>query len=206
MRNCAGCSRAAALRALALVAFAATCAISRADTVNVGTFSFDELIPGAVNSYAIINFTGTFSLPPDFPALTPITFKNPAVILTDDSGGVSAPILIDEIGPGVSTPPALEFLATQSFRSAELKATLGTSVFNLPGGKQFIASTTAIDALLVPGSGATLTPGLDLVPISMTGTITATAVPELSSGTLLLMSSVLMILVHRVRRRKYRRA
>src|SRR5204863_8566545 len=71
-------------------------AVTWADTINVGFISFDGFIPGVasapgVNEFSINNFTGDaslggFELPPDFPVLVFVTFKNAALTVNESSG------------------------------------------------------------------------------------------------------------------------
>ncbi len=169
------------------------CAAARADVANLGIFSFDQLNPGAVNSFTIINFTFDFFLPPDFPVADAITFQNARVTLTDSNGTVLAPILLGDLGAGVTTPSSLDFLSTDSFDSAEFTASLNPLSFVLSDGTTFVADTNLIDTILLPAFGSTLVAGSDLAVISVNGSIQTTApVPEPSTWLFSLTSIVLI--------------
>ena len=178
--------------AFCLLSLTAVCGVARGDVMNLGLMSWDEINPGAVNGLTVINFTFDFSLPPDFPIVDKVIFKNAEVVLTDDLGTALAPILLGDLGPGVAQPPSLQFLSTQLFQSAEFQATLNGTSFSISGGSIFVADTTAIDALLLPGVGPTLVPGADFVPITATGTITTAPIPE-PSGWVFLLTLILAL-------------
>jgi len=188
----AKCQRASVIR-LAFVRFILTLfsltiasSLAWSDIQDLGVMSWDELNPGAVNGFTIANLTSYFSLPPDFPVVDQVVLGNAEVLLTDDSGTTLAPILLGDLGPGYAQPVSLQFLSTKLFKSAEFKATLNRTTFGISGGSTFVADTTAIDLLLLPGAGSTLLPGVDLVPITVAGTITTVPVPEPSAWFLLL--------------------
>jgi hypothetical protein len=174
---------------VAAFTWVALCGVARADIGNLGQLSFDELVPGAINNVTIVNFTSAFALPPAFPVVSSVTFLNSRVILTDDTGTALAPILLGDLDPGVPILPSLQFLSTQSFQSVEFLATLSVLTFNLSGGFIFQADTNVIDTLLLPSSGSTLIPGLDLTTIAVTGTTSLAPVPE-PDGWLLLLTTV----------------
>jgi hypothetical protein len=131
-----------------------TCAPLSADTIGLGVFSFNTLIPGApgspgVNDFAIDNFTGSSALPPDFPATDALTFMNSAVVLTMQ-GGSQQTVSLGDLGPGSVTPTALQFSATTNFTSAVFTATLSPTIFAISGGGSFQASSSQISAILSP--------------------------------------------------------
>src|SRR5690349_12916398 len=72
--------------------------------ISIGTLAYDELIRGATSVFSISNFTGDpasggFALPPDFPSLTAVTFKNASLTIVAD-GGVETILDLGDIGPG----------------------------------------------------------------------------------------------------------
>lgn len=152
--------------------------ISLAGSLTLGTISFDTLIPGepglpGVNAFTISNFTGDpglggFALPPDFPVLTALTFTNAAFTL--NTGGTPESILLDDLGPGFATPDSLLFPETTSYLAAVFSATLSQTSFLLADGSTFTADVSRLTVSLVPSLGLTLTPGIDLALITVTGT------------------------------------
>jgi hypothetical protein len=156
----------------------------RADTINLGVFSFDVLNPGGpgspgVNSFSIDNFTGpTFGLPPDFPAIDELTFLGVNVVINLTGGPDVVPL--GDLGPGLYSPASasLEFLDSDQVSSASLDATLGPSQFALADGNIFELSSQQLSATLLPSSGNTLSAGVDFVLITASGTEVAATVPE----------------------------
>src|SRR4051812_17292927 len=76
-------------------------------STNVALISFDLLIPGDINSpgvnvFNIANFTGGFSLPPDFPVLDSLELLNSSLTLMD--GGSPLVILLGDLVPGAFNP------------------------------------------------------------------------------------------------------
>jgi hypothetical protein len=172
------------LPALILVFFSLMALNVRADTVNLGVFSFDVLNPASpgsagVNSFSVDNLTGaTFDLPPDFPALDDLTFLGVNVTINLVGGPDVVPL--GDLGPGFYSPAAasLEFLDSDQVSSASLDATLGPSQFALADGDLFELSSQQLSATLLPSSGNALTAGVDLVLITVSGTEVAATVPE----------------------------
>jgi hypothetical protein len=72
---------------LALAVLAAPPAVS---AVPIAIVSFDTFIPGpdGVNAFGIANATGDFSLPPDFPVMTPLTFLATALTVARQGGAI----------------------------------------------------------------------------------------------------------------------
>src|SRR5580658_962477 len=113
-------------RQILLIAALLSPASAAAEMVNLGLFSFDNLIPDGdtpgVNVFDISNYTGAFDLPPDLPVATGVTFQN-AVLTVDFDGGGSQIVDLGDIGPGVFSPPeAAEFVDTTNFTDATLTA------------------------------------------------------------------------------------
>jgi hypothetical protein len=157
--------------------------IMRGDVLTLGFLSFDNLIPDAaaqigVNVFDITNLTGDASGDPTF---TSVTFKNssltvpggPAIAL----GDIAAQSFFFNL-------PAVQFPDTQSFASAEFKATLDLTTFLLLDGvSTFTANSAAIDVLLLPSSGNSLVAGVDVATITVSNS--PTLVPEPNSWLLL---------------------
>ena len=165
--------------------------VALADIFPVGYLSLDILIPGApgspgVNAFTIGDLTGDpfaggFAVPPTFPVITSLTFKNSSLVLV--SGGFSQTFLLGDIGPGFFSSNELEFADIEDFSSATFSATLDTTSLQLDGGGSFTASSALISALLLPSSGNSLVAGTDFVYIDVSGEVSA--VPEPASFLLL---------------------
>ena len=177
-------------------------AVGHADVFPVGYLSWDVLIPGApgspgVNAFTIGNLTGDplaggNDLPPTFPILTSLTFKNSSLVLW--SGGVSQTIELGDIGPGFFSPVNLEFPDTTLFSSAILSATLDNTSLQLDGGGGFTATSDAISAVLLPSAGNSLEAGTDFTLIQVSPEVSG--VPEPLS-LLLLATSILLLWPYR---------
>jgi hypothetical protein len=155
----------------------------QASAIAIGHLSFDVFIdttnesPG-VNAFNISDFSGTFDLPPDFPASTALTLTN-ATLIVDPTGGPPQVISLGNIVPGPlldptdeSPLPILQFPSTLSFTSAGLMATLSPTTFVLSNGDLFVADPV-ISVTLSPSSGSLLVPGDDALI-----TARSAAVPE----------------------------
>ena len=154
----------------------------RADLVNLGVVSFDNLIPAppspGVNAFDVSNFTDGFALPPDFPSLTAVTFKNSTLKLFGNGTQI---IPLGDIGPGFLAPAA-QFPDTNNFTSAEFIASLDVTTFVLSGEGSFTANSAAIDVLLTPSSGRNLAVG-DFALITVSNA--PTTIPEPASWPIL---------------------
>jgi hypothetical protein len=175
-----------------------------ASTINLGVFSFDNLIPdGAtpgVNIFDIGNFTGAFDLPPDLPVATSVTLQN-AVLTVDIDGGGSQQITLGDIGPGVFTPPdAAEFTDTIAFTDAKLTATLDITNLTLDDGSTFTADAN-ISAIILPSGGPDLAAGTDFALITAASQAAVTT-PEPSTAPLLAAFSGALVTALFVRKRK----
>ena len=163
-----------------------------AGELSIGYLSLDSLIPGApgspgVNTFTVGNLTGDplnggNDLPPTFPVLTPLTFKNSTLVLW--SGNTSQTIDLGDIGPGFFNPLSLEFADTVLFSSAVFSATLDSTNLQLDGGGAVTLASPNVSASLLPSGGPTLAPGVDLVLLNVSFEAPA-AVPEPASWTLL---------------------
>ena len=168
--------------------------------------SFDNFIPGSpgnpgVNSFTIGNLTGDpatggNAVPPTFPVLTLMTFKNGSLQLF--SGGSSQTLTLGDIGPGFFSSNALQFPDTKDFSSAIFSATLDATFLQLDGGASFTASSDQVSVLLVPLVGSSLVAGTDLALIEVSNE-TPSEIPEPSSAPIVL---TLVLLLFWLRRRK----
>lgn len=142
-----------------------------AHAVPVGVLSFDILIPpdptDGVNTFAIGNFTGDpaaggSALPPDFPAMTGVSFLGASLRVVQ--GGSTQVIPLGDIGPGTFPDPLaeLQFPDSAQFDSATFIASLSETSLLLSDGSTFLASR-AISARLVSAEGSFLVAGSDFV-------------------------------------------
>jgi hypothetical protein len=174
-----------------------------ADTLNLGFISFDGFIPGdltspGVNEFSINNLTsdpglGGFSLPPDFPVFSFLTFQNAQLTVEESSGNELFPL--GDLSPGTSISDLIT--ASVDVLSATFSATLNQTLFSLADGSTFVADSAQIQAILSPSSGSSLAPD-DFALITVTGS--PAAVPEPASWCLLLFGGV-PILYWRTRRK-----
>lgn len=157
-----------------------------ADTVLVGSFSYDTFIPTTngsrgVNAFDLANLTGAFSLPPDFPVTDSVTWLNAVltVTLSDSSHQVFS---LADFAPGFlldsNGSPVVQVPSDESFAAAELTATMSPTTFVLSDGSRFTAGSAAIDVTLLPSSGNILVQDVDQTAISISG---PTAVSEPAS-------------------------
>jgi hypothetical protein len=142
----------------------------RADVLQLGLLSFDNLIPDVpglpgLNAFDLANDTGLVTA-------TAATFTNASLTLSN--GDV---ILLGDIG-ALTSLPAVQFLTTDTFTSAEFKATLDVSSFLLSDGTTFTADSTAIDVLLLPSVGNSLVAGTDAAFITVSNTPSPVPEPE----------------------------
>ena len=173
-------------------------AAARADSLNVGVLSFDVLIPGAIDAFTVNNSTEAFKLPPDFPVSSALTFSSPTLTLTES--GTPGSTSLADIGPG----PFQQFvLDSANFSEAEFTAQLSQTLFALADGTSFQASSNTLTATLLPSSGPFLTPGVDSVLLTVSGSVVATPVPEPSSWLLFAGAAPWFILFRGVIRRRH---
>jgi PEP-CTERM motif len=147
-----------------------------ADTVNIGTVSFDLFIlsvPGAPGSniFDIGNLTGDPSVggnafPPSFPVFTSVNFNNVDLVLTESNGTVLAPIALGTIGPGSDFPNSTIFSDSVVFADAVLTGTLSPTTITFANGG-LVQIGGLFSATITPSSGNTLTPGVDSALISV---------------------------------------
>jgi hypothetical protein len=155
---------------------------SLADSILIGTFSYDTFVPAGSGSAGIDAFnisnltTPSFDLPPYFPVSGSLTFQSASLTLTRadlsqeviDLGDIEPGFLLDPSGN-----PVVQVPGDQSFASAELKATLSAEGFALFDGASFTADSTLIDVILDRSSGSMLVADTDNTTIGLTGTILA---------------------------------
>lgn len=187
---------------LGLICFVATFSPNaKASTLTVGLFSFDEFIGAAegspgVNVFTINDFTGSSSLPPDAPVVTPLTFDSVSVTLNG-----SQHVSPGNAAPGTTLAPALEFLDTQVFTSATLQGTLSATTFELSDGTFFQASSSLFSVALLPSSGADLVAGVDFAVITVSGSPVLSSVPEPATEWLMLPTLLAVAYLARKRRK-----
>ncbi len=149
--------------------------LAKGDTVTLGLLTFDVNSPGTpgspgLNAFTLTNGTGAFSLFPDFPVASDVTFLGATI--TPDGLGASP---FGDQGPGSSQ---VLFLDTDIFTSALFQATLNQTLFTLGDATSFQANSDVLSATLLPSSGTQLTPGVDFAVLTVSGTPVATPVPE----------------------------
>jgi len=187
-RSIASLARISGLVALGLLAPPA-----HASVLLVGALSYDTFIPPGngtpgVDAFDVANFTGGFSLPPDFPVTDDLTLQLAVLTLTlsDSSQQV---FHLGDIAPGFllngSGNPVVQVPGNQSFTSAELTATLSTTTFKLFDGSSFTADSAGLEVLLRPSSGPTLTVDVDQTTLNVSGSQGGTT-PEPGSAALVL--------------------
>jgi hypothetical protein len=172
-------------------------AVASAEIVDLGVFSFDNLIPAGatpgVNVFDISNFTGaTWSLPPDYPVVTELTLQD-AMLTLNGSGGPQQ-ISLGDIAPGLFTPPSsVQFVDTETFTSAILTGMLSDTSLSLFDGTSFTAASPTFSATILPSIGSDLTAGVDFAVISASGQASSTPEPTtaaLLTGGLLLLATI----------------
>lgn len=182
-------------------------AIALGMPVNVGVLSFDEFIPGAsspgINAFNLANFTGNFSLDPDFPSISPITLLNSSLTLFPVS---SAPSVINfgDLGPGFlldpSFNPFVQVPGDTAFTSVLFTASVASTPIQLADGRFVVPTATAVSLSLSPISGSRLTPG-DFATITLDVADVPAVVPEPSFGVVLAFLTAALLLVARRKRR-----
>ncbi len=166
-----------------------------ASTISLGAFSYDTFIPAGtgspgVDAFDLANLTGAFDLPPDFPVSDSLTFQSAILTLTlsDSSQQIFD---LGDIGPGFlldgNGNPVVQVAGDQVFTSAEFMATLSATNFMLFGGTDFTSSSDAIDIVLLPAAGPSLTADVDQITIDVANT-PAASVPEPGTGLLALVA------------------
>ncbi|MBL8236106.1 MAG: PASTA domain-containing protein [Bryobacterales bacterium] len=181
---------------LILAACIGASAPARAGIIDIGILSFDEFIPAGgspgINAINLANVTGSYSLAPDFPAVSSLTFLNSTLTLTPES---SAPVILNlgDIGPGFLLDsffnPLVQAPSDVAYTSVIFNATIAATPLELFDGRFVSPTGTTISASLLPATGSRLLTG-DLTIIRMEFQDAPTAVPEPSFwGVLALMLS-----------------
>ena len=180
-------------------------AVAAADTIDLGIFSFQNLIPDGttpgVNVFDVSNFTGaTWSLPPGFPVVTQMTLQD--TMLTLDGSGGTQQIALGDTDPGLfSAAITHDFPTTETFTSATLTAILSGTSLMLFDGSTFTLASDTITATILPSIGDDLTAGTDFALITASGVPVSSqdATPEPPTSALL--SGTLLVLVGVARKR-----
>ncbi len=167
------------------------CDPSFADSIAVGTFSYDPVFaasPGSpgLDAFDISNFTGGSSLPPIFPVATSLTFSSLNLVVTNADGssttysegsaGEGPTFFFDTLVSDSASP--LGAILTGTFSPLTITLSDGTTVY--------IAGDFA--TTLTPSLGASLTAGVDSTAILAT----VQPVPEPSSLVLLVFGLALV--------------
>lgn len=165
------------------VALASLASPPPASAVPIGIVSFDTFIPGpdGLNAFSVANFTGDFSLPPDFPVFGPLAFLNGTLSLTRQDGATEI-FTAGDVGPGVFGDAL--FPDFDLFVSATFSATLSAQDFLLADGTTLVAPSNAILVTLLPSAGEFLLPG-DFAIIDIDAAPPTQSVPEPGSLALL---------------------
>jgi len=178
---------------------------AKADLISLGVLSYDTFIPGGlgspgVDAFNIANFTGPFNLPPDFPVTDNLTLQG-ATLTLFQNGQTPQVLMLGDIGPGFLLDsfgnPVVQVPDNELFTSAEFTATLSVTQFALASGGSFVANSAAIDALLLPSSGPSLTADVDQTLIEAAGAFPTVTTPEPAGVVLLL--SILVLCIWRLR-------
>jgi hypothetical protein len=167
--------------------------VSRADTVELGTLSFDPFFPGFIDSFTVNNSTGGFSLAPLFPVTNDVTFTG-GTLVVQGSSPENNPLA--DIGPGGFQSFVSDF---DTFTSASFQAHLTTTLFTLADGTLFQADSNTITTLVTPSNGSDLVPGVDFAPITISGSIVTAEVSEPPTWWLLVGVAPLIVLLKRKR-------
>jgi len=186
---------------LPLVLLLTSLAPCSAEIINIGTITFDTVIPGGVtpgtNGFTIANLTGPFALPPDFPVMTAVLL-DATVTIFFENGGMSI-FTLGTLAPDFHTPTELQFPDTEGFLSATLTADLSPLQLALSDGRLLNILDPHIQVQLIPSIGSTLTAGVDFAVISVDADA-AQAVPE--PGTLGMMADTTVLLLWLTHRKK----
>jgi hypothetical protein len=167
------------------------CDRSFADSIAVGTFSYDPVFastPGfpGLDAFDIYNFTGGSDLPPTFPVATSLTFNSLNLVVTNADGssttysegsaGEGPTFFLDTLVSDSTSP--LGAVLTGTFSPLTITLSDGTTVY--------IAGD--FTTTLSPSLGTFLTAGIDST------TIFATVQPVPEPSSLLLMACSLALL------------
>jgi hypothetical protein len=185
--------------------------VARADTLDLGVLSFDTFIPGnenspGINAFNIGNFTGGFSLLPDFPVTDSLVFQG-ATLELFPVGNPSQLLALGDIGEGflsdLDGDPLVQVVGDQMFTGADFTATLSALQFMLADGSVFIADSSFINIALSPSNGNTLRADNEQAIITVSGS-RAAAIPE-PAGAVLLLTGLLLCLACGLRQKYFQK-
>jgi hypothetical protein len=163
------------------------------ETINLGVVSFDTLNPGATDAFTLYNFTGSNSLPTDFPVVPDLTFLGATLTVFDATASTTTPNSVGDQTPGSSQ---LAVLASDSYSEADFAATLSQTIFGLSDGTTFQADSDLVSVSLLPSSGSSLQADVDYAIISVNGSLVTPPVPEPPIW-LLLMTAITCVVVRK---------
>jgi hypothetical protein len=180
------------LPALVIICWLAVGAVgARANSVQLGVFSFDPLIPGFIDTFSVNNSTGAFSIP-GFDVLNNVTFTG-ATLELNGAPGQS----LGDLPPGASQVAVLD---SDVYSMAAFQAVLSTTLFTLSDGSHFQADSNVVATTILPSFGGSLTPGVDFAPITISGSVVIAPTPEPASWSLFVGAALWIILLMRSHR------
>lgn len=162
--------------------------------INLGVFSFDELIPSGespgINQFIVSNLSGDpllggYALPPDFPVATFLPFSNVQVTLY---GFPDATVSLGTVDSGFHLDSALQFPSSVQFEAARFQAELPLW-FQLVDGTIVRPLKPILDFRLDPFQDGFLIPGVDSVVLAVE-VEPLTTVPEPASWHCVLLSLI----------------
>jgi hypothetical protein len=179
-----------------LALIVAVSAVTHADDLAIGEFSFDELNPGAIDAFTVQNFTGDNNLG-FFPVSDNLNFLDINVTFTDPTGPTSNPL--GELTPDEGSTQ-LPVLASDTYLQAVFQATLSQTIFGLSDGTTFQADSNALSLTLAPSSGPSLQAGVDFGIITVSGSVVTAPTPEPPAWLLLFAGTLCIFACKRVSR------
>jgi len=178
-------------------------------TLTAGVFSYDaagDVIPpegtsAGVDAFNISNITGLGIDLDGFGVIVPaLDFSDLVITLFDANGQTSTPLgglAANSVLADATGFSPLLFPDTQAFTSATLTGTIGGFSTQLSETTVFTADPSTFLVTLTPSNLVALVAGSDFVPITITGELTTSTVPEPS--TLALLAAGLAITARRRR-------
>jgi hypothetical protein len=150
--------------------------VASADTIDVGTVSYDPFIadaPGApgANNFDVANYTGDPSLggnafPPFFPVLTFMNFNDLSLSLSEVGGTVLPPFSLGSlVGPGDTFFDSADVSDTLSFASATLTGNFSATTITLSDGT-VVTIGGSFSSTINPSFGNSLVAGVDYAVIT----------------------------------------
>ncbi len=152
---------------MALLAASPACAA----TVELGYFSFRNLVPasgstGGVNTFRVVNLTGSNDLPQEASVTTAVTFQNASVTYTP-AGGSPVTVQLGNIAPGST---GIQLPDSVSVSSATFNATLSTTLLTLAGNAEPQSAVSGAISISVSTLGAAVP--IFITTAAPTGTLT----------------------------------